>query len=98
MKRQHRNDKELTEIQTLKQENKNLREENKSLKRQIRMLEKKEHIYDEAPFREPEPIEEPTRKRRCEDCGKGYLEEKNVLGRYWSECDNCSWRSKVIKK
>lgn len=98
MKRQHHRDKELTEVQTLKQENKALRETNKSLQRKIKQLQKKEHIYDEAPFREPDILEEESPKRRCEDCGKGYLIEKNVIGRYWSECDNCSWRSKVVKK
>lgn len=98
MKRQHRHDKELTEIQTLKQENKTLRETNKSLQRKIKQLQKKEHIYDEAPFREPESMESLIVIEKCPDCARGNLIEKNVLGRYWKDCDFCHYRTKVIKK
>jgi hypothetical protein len=69
--------------------------ENKQLKKRLKQLERREHSYvDPEPIEESEPFVKP---RRCEDCGKGTLEFKNVVGRCWSQCDTCAWRSKVIK-
>ncbi len=79
----------LGEIRSLKAENRNL-------KKRLRQLEKREHLVEEQEL--AQIIEEVViKKQRCEDCSKGFLEEKEVLGRYWQECNTCHFRTKVRK-
>lgn len=70
-----------------------LKAENRALKKQLKQLQKREHLVEEQEL--GQIIEEIIKKERCSDCGKGFLQEKEVLGRWWQECDLCNWRSKV---
>ncbi len=98
--RPHRK-KELNELQTLKEENKNLRSENRNLRKRLKRLERKEHSFVETQYTDPEEDTQlplfTEEKERCLSCGKGTLIYYNVVGRAWSECDQCDFRTKTIK-
>ena len=99
MKRNHR-PKELTELQVLKLENKNLRAELNTVKKQLRRLKKQEHFHEETILDEEAEqmnfdLEPPV--HRCPKCNKGTLVEYNIVGRLWSECDQCDYRSRTKK-
>lgn len=73
-----------------------LKSENRNLKKQLRHLQKREHLVEEHEL--AEIIEEVViKKQRCPDCSKGFLEDKEVLGRYWEQCNTCNYRTKVRK-
>ena len=95
MKRNHR-DKEQTELQGLKRENKELKRENTSLKKEIRQLQKKEHNFEKITYSDPEDIFKKPQTSKCVVCGKGEIEEIIVAGRYFTRCDTCTFRSKTI--
>lgn len=100
MKRRHNNDKELTEVQQLKTENRNLRSENRNLRKQLKRLERKEHSFEQTNYTDPEEIQlslfEAT-PERCPSCTKGELVHINVVGRTWTECSQCDYRTKTIR-
>lgn len=100
MKRQHNHKKELTEIQLLKQENSNLRSENRNLKKKLKRLERREHTVEIINYNDPEEVvmtESIDKKERCPECNKGEVVHYNVVGRTWSECSQCSYRTKTVK-
>lgn len=100
MKRTHRK-KELTEVQELRLENKALRTENRTLKKQLKRLERKEHSFEETRYEDPEEkFKDPLfqeQKQRCPECTKGELVFMNVVGRTWTECSQCDYRTKTIR-
>ncbi len=100
MKRTHHRQKELTEVQTLKEENRNLRSENRNLKKQLKRLQRKEHSFEETQYQDPEDPQmsfPEDQKQRCTACGKGELVHINVVGRTWTECSQCDYRTKTVK-
>ncbi len=99
--RPHRK-KELNELQTLKEENKNLRSENRNLRKRLKRLERKEHSFVETQYTDPEedtqlPLFTEENVTKCPECNKGTMIYYNVVGRCWSECDLCDYRTKTIK-
>ena len=95
MKRIHRK-KELTEVQSLKLENKSLRDENRNIKKELKRLQRKEHNFEIEDYEDPEEVIKDKTPSRCESCGKGQIEEISVAGRYFTRCDTCDYRSKTI--
>jgi hypothetical protein len=95
MKRTHRT-KELSELQILKEENRNLKNENRSLKRQLKQLKKQEHIFEQLPSNEVE-LNEEIKLIKCPSCFKGLLKEIDILGRNWLECNLCEYDSRKKK-
>lgn len=96
MRRQHHRKKELTEVQLLKQENRNLRAENRTLRKQLKQKEKyplEDDIDDDGQlslFDVPIP--------KCPECNKGTLIEVNIVGRNWLYCDQCDYDTRRLKK
>lgn len=71
-----------------------LRKENKSLKQRIKQLEKAEHIFEER--LDPEEIEPPVQKlHTCESCGKGKLIEFEIMNKVYGTCNVCSERVRL---
>jgi hypothetical protein len=100
MKRTHRK-KELTEVQTLKKENRELRTQVRDLKKQVRQLQKQEHFHENTKLDEEaeqmmfdiEPI-----IPKCPGCSRPGLTEINVAGRHWWECSYCDYDTRKLKK
>ena len=71
-----------------------LKKENKQLQQRLKVLERKEHIFDQPPleaedFAPPEPLQ-----RKCDSCGKGTLEVFEIIGKVFSTCNVCGERKK----
>lgn len=95
MKRNHRT-KELSEVQSLRKENKELKSQIKTLRKEVRRLQKQEHFHEDTRLDEEaeQLIPEEAPKFLCPKCYKGYLKEFNVVGRHWLECDQCDYDSR----
>lgn len=93
MKRNHGH-KEQTEVQSLRKENKRLKEEVRSLTRHIKQLERFNIQYIEE-----EEVIVPTTKwySKCPSCNIGNYESIELVGRRFSCCDSCGFRSKAVK-
>lgn len=79
-----------SEVEHLRGENKRLRSENKRLKRQLRELEKHSHnetIKEEIP-------EEILKFEYCQNCGKGIWQE-TIIGRFvFIKCTVCDYKQR----
>lgn len=77
----------------------NLRSENRNLKKRLKALERK--LYNTSKVKDEEEIyEEPVEQiqlTRCPKCDKGHLNEVTVVGRVFSKCDSCDFRTKAEK-
>lgn len=95
MKRSNRNDREYTEVQYLKRENKRLKEQVRSLKRKTKQLERYSSLQTDE---EPQKFEiTVTKAVPCPECNKGSLSIVYVVGRCFYICDCCDYRSKSMK-
>lgn len=81
-----------------------LQKENRALKRQLKFLEKKEHIFDDDTSQEVEvagdsedtyPDMQRKAKEPCSDCGKGFMDEFEFLGRVFGTCNICGNRKRL---
>lgn len=95
MKRTHRQ-KELTEVQVLKQENRELRAEIKKVRQQLRQLEKAKHIYIEEHYDEDDIPENPI-EVKCSECYTGVITTIDLGIKMMHSCSLCAYR-KVINK
>lgn len=93
MKRQHRQ-KELTEVQLLKKENKELKKQVRSLQHQVRELQKHEHMYEYSDD-VPEEVNMEDTHIPCRECGKGVYTEIELLGKVYGTCTTCGDRKKL---
>lgn len=73
-----------------------LKAEVKRLKQQLKYQERQNHFLEEATFQDVEDEPEVFLKK-CSQCYKGTINEVSVAGRYWTECSDCTFRSKTIK-
>lgn len=96
MKRIHRN-KELTEVQVLKKENKYLKKVVTELKRELKYYKNREHFHETTVYEDPEQLPLFEESRKCPSCGKGNIIQMNVVGRNWEECDICDWDTRKLK-
>ena len=96
-KRNHRR-KELSESQKLKHIVKEQKAEIRSLQKQVRELQRLSHVYEDIIIDEDSSDDTDLPKRTpCIECGKGYLMDFYICGRYWQECDLCDFRTKTTK-
>lgn len=73
-----------------------LQKENRHLKKRVRQLEKAEHMFEDALLSDgPLEFEVTEKQRTCEHCGKGRLDEINVLDRIFEQCNTCDYRKKI---
>lgn len=97
MKRIHR-EKELTELQQVKLENKELRSQVKNLKKENKRLSRDAHNHNEYKYTDIEdnqlPLFEEEQQLLCQSCYKGTLIEMNVVGRVWRYCNQCDYDSR----
>ena len=71
-----------------------LRKENKSLKQRVKQLEKAQHIFEEK--LEPEEIEPPVSKlTTCDDCFKGKFIEFDLMDKTYGTCNVCGFRKRL---
>lgn len=101
MKRIHR-EKELSEVQVLRLENKALRAQVKNLKKENKRLSRAEHHHNEYKYTDIEdnaqlPLFEEEKQLLCPECFKGALIEMNVVGRNWSYCNQCDYDTRKKK-
>ena len=88
--------KSRTPEEALRGEIRGLRAEVKRLKQQLKYQERQNHFLEEATFQDlPEqPI---IHEETCPECFKGKIKEVIVVGRYWKECSECTYRTKTRK-
>lgn len=90
------------EIEELEQQIRDLKSVNRAL---LRRLKKVDRNYKEAfdskeidnEYRKKAKEEERI-KRSCTHCERGELTEVNILGRIFTRCTVCDWRSGAKKK
>ena len=71
-----------------------LRKENKALHQRVKQLEKAQHIYEER--LDPEEIEPVKHKfTTCSDCAKGKYIEFEIMGRTYGTCNICNHRERL---
>ena len=84
----------LSQIRALKSENRNL-------KKRIKQLEKRQHQYEDSQY--DEEIELPIGEQNkefepiCPECFKGKMESVSIVGRIFSQCSICGYRTKATK-
>lgn len=88
-----------TELEHYKGLVRELEKENRSLKRENKELSKQKHIFiDKTDDDEVLPDSEDTYikpKKRCDSCGKGFLEEFEILDKIFGTCNICSDRKRL---
>lgn len=80
-----------------------LREANKRIKQleqEVKALRKHEHQYEISQDEETKTDSEDTfielkPLTRCEDCGKGYMEEFEIMDKVYGTCNVCSHRKRL---
>lgn len=91
------------EVEELEQQVRELKSVNRAL---LRRLKKVDRNYKEV-FEDKEQIENEYRKkakeekraeRTCAHCERGELTEIDILGRIFTRCTVCDWRSGAKKK
>lgn len=91
-----------SEVEHLRGHIRELESENKSLKRRLRQYEKRENLYENN----KEEIEEvltskaleetnPSKLKKCDDCGKGAYEEFEIMEKVFGTCNVCGHRKKL---
>lgn len=107
MKRNH-NDKELTQLQTIKRENDKLKRQISALRKQIAKLDLdrydsikdiiEQHYQHEKAEKGQEILENLKQTWICRECNEGYLKIKiySKIGEayYYRECSECPHRTK----
>ena len=95
--------KNRSEIEHLRGENKELLKQVKSLKQRLKQLEKREHLIEDNP---PQDIEFSTDNEDtmyhphlkaipCDDCGKGTFIEYEIMGKIIGTCGVCGNRKRL---
>ena len=111
MKRNHKNQKELKEIQALRRENAKLKKQISKLRRVITKIDLDQHAFvkdllvsqenEDGKHEEITTRLEKENKWLCHDCEKGVLRIIVVNRRdgtfYFRKCDCCSKRTKMKK-
>jgi hypothetical protein len=92
------------EVSILEQQIRELKALNRSLLRRLKKVDRnfKEELENEKREVEKSLQEEANElnhepKQRCTHCGKGTITQVDILGRKFSRCDTCDWRSKSNK-
>lgn len=81
-----------SEIEFLRGENKKLKSENRQLRKLLKQLEKHEHMYNST----PEVPEEPEVKLiQCGECMRGHFVEMEIMGKVYGTCSICGHRKRL---
>jgi hypothetical protein len=72
----------------------------RSLEQEVRALKKYEHQYEISQDEEVETSEEDThtvlkKLQQCDNCGKGYYNEFEIIGRVIGTCNICGDRKRI---
>jgi hypothetical protein len=78
-----------------------LEKETKQLRRRLKHSEKfnksqDDEVSTDSEDTHPTLIEKTT--KTCEVCGKGIISQKEIIGRFFEECDTCDYRKKIDVK
>lgn len=103
MTRKKQKRREEDEVETLQKEVRELKAVNRSLMKRLKKVDREyaeqiEKINQEIAVREHDSGGEITRSIPCEHCGKGRIEEIDIVGRKFEKCTVCDYRRKVPKK
>lgn len=80
----------------LREENRKLKSINRSLLKRLKQLDRDYRGAHQEDFIEDEQ-EERFKNKKCKDCGKGELIEKDLLGRIFIECTICGPKGRKAK-
>lgn len=71
----------------------------RSLEQELKRFKKHENLYENNKDEIQEILhKEPTKKKdlkKCPSCGKGHLEELEIIGRVYGSCNICSHRERL---
>jgi hypothetical protein len=89
-----------TELEHYKGLIRELEKQVRSLQRENKELSKQKHIFIDKTSDEIETSSEDTfvelkPKARCSSCGKGFLEEFEIMNKIFTTCNVCGERKKV---
>lgn len=90
-----------TELEHYKGLVRELEKENRSLKKENKELSKQKHIFiDKTDDNDIDHSNEDTYielkpKKRCSSCGKGFLEEFEIMNKIFATCNICGERNKI---
>ena len=83
--------KNSSELEVLRGENRKLRSENKQLRRRVREIDKKAHFYENVL---DDVVEEVELKNLCPSCKKGILQEFDFTHVVVTKCGQCDFQKK----
>lgn len=72
-----------------------LRSENRQLRKRLKTLQKQKHFYDKIIDEVVEEEQPESKMRPCSDCGKGFMEEFEILGKIFGTCSTCGFRERI---
>lgn len=79
-----------SELEHLRGQNKQLKSENRQLKRQLKNLENRAHFYEEV----IEDVTEDLNIDTCFECGKGNLQVLDLKHVKFIHCDLCGYKER----
>jgi ribosomal protein S27AE len=86
--------KNKSELEVLRGENRKLRSENKKLRREIKDLQKRAHFYEEVV---DEVVKDAEVKTICKNCGKGQILSYDLGRLRLDKCSICDFEKKTKK-
>lgn len=81
--------KNKSEVEQLRGENRKLRSQNRQLRKRVNQLERKAHFYEEVV---EEITEDVTIKKSCPECDEGILQELDMIHVIITKCTECDYR------
>lgn len=74
-----------------------LKAEIRQLQRQLKYYQKRDHLTEKIAEDLVEVLQEEKKARKCQECGKGELNEVIIASRQITTCNMCGWRSLAKK-
>jgi vacuolar-type H+-ATPase subunit I/STV1 len=87
-------------VEKLEKEVRQLKALNRSLQKRLKKIDRQYaktlELEEESKEEELKKAQEPnvSHKVPCEHCGKGYVEETNLLGRVFLKCTTCDFKGR----
>ena len=92
-----RNKSHGSELDYLRNENKQLKSENRNLKKQLRSLEKKSHWFESSQYEETDEDVQTDNSLICPECGKGQMVVADFIHIKIHACNLCDYKVKEFK-
>lgn len=86
--------KNKSEVEVLRGENRRLKSENRNLRKRVKELEKKSHFYEEIV---DEVVEDVKFRNTCRNCGKGEVLSYDMGLIRLNKCNLCDYEKKIKK-